>query len=368
MTGRPVADKIAGRIDRQGPLSVAAFMALAVYDTEGGYYAASQPIGAGGDFVTAPEISQVFGELIGLWCALVWERLGCPDPVVVAELGPGSGALMADLLRAAAALPPFRRALRLHLVEVSPILRAKQQRRLAHAGPVWHDRADDLPNGPLLLVANEFLDALPVRQLVRLHNGWGERMIALDACRRFVFVDGPANPALALLVPSELRDAAPAGAIFEICPPALTLASWLGMRLAKQPGAALFIDYGRAESSAGASLRAVRRHRPAPVLEMPGSADLSADVDFAAFAEAARGSGAAVYGPVPQGRFLEALGAVERLAMLAARAAPTQRHALDRGLERLLDPAEMGTLFKAMAVVSPGQPPPPGFDQFEDRR
>jgi NADH dehydrogenase [ubiquinone] 1 alpha subcomplex assembly factor 7 len=366
VTGQLLADKIARRIESEGPLSVAAFMALALRDPEAGYYTAADPIGAGGDFVTAPEISQIYGESIGVWCALVWERLGRPDPVLLTEIGPGSGTLAADLLRAAAALPAFRRALRLHLVEVSPLLRAEQQRRLGFADPVWHDRADDLPDGPLLLVANEFLDALPIRQLVRHDGGWGERMVALEDRRRFVFVDGPAHPALALLVPPMLRDAAPPGAIFEICPAALALASWLGARLAARPGAALFIDYGRVQSATGVSLQAVRRHRPAPLLEMPGTTDLSADVDFAAFAEAAHGGGAAVYGPLPQRRFLKALGAPERLAMIAARAVPAQRQALESGLERLLDPAQMGTLFKAMALLSPGQPAPPGLDRFAD--
>jgi NADH dehydrogenase [ubiquinone] 1 alpha subcomplex assembly factor 7 len=365
VTGR-VAANIARRIESDGPLSVAAFMALALHDTEGGYYAAAQPIGARGDFITAPEVSQIFGESVGVWCALVWERLGCPNPVVLAELGPGSGTLMADLLRAAVAMAAFRRALGLHLVEVSPVLGAEQQRRLGFADPVWHDRIDDLPAGPVLLVANEFLDALPIRQLIRRDSGWGERMVALDDRRRFVFVDGPAHSALALLVPPRLRDAAPHGAIFEICPAALALASWLGTRLAEQPGAALFIDYGRVQSATGASLRAVRRHRPAAVLEMPGAADLSADVDFGAFAEAARGGGAAVYGPVPQRRFLEALGASKRLGTLVNRAASAQRQALESGLERLLDPAQMGTLFKAMALMSPDQPAPPGFDRLED--
>jgi NADH dehydrogenase [ubiquinone] 1 alpha subcomplex assembly factor 7 len=357
-----LAEKIACHIDRGGPLSVAAFMALALHDPESGYYSVRRPIGAGGDFVTAPEISQIFGEVIGVWGALVWKQIGCPDPVILAELGPGTGVLAADLLRAAAALPPFRRAVRLHLVEASPLLRAEQRRRLAFADPVWHERIDDLPAGPLLLVANEFLDALPVRQLVRRGAGWGERMVAVDERRQLVFVDGPASPALALLVPSVLREAAPSGAVFEICPPALALAAQLGARFAKQPGAALFIDYGPVASALGSSLRAVRRHRPGAVLAMPGEADLSADVDFAALAEAARGTGAAVYGPLPQRRFLQTLGAEQRLAALAARVAPQRREALESGLERLLDPAQMGTLFKAMALASPSVPAPPGFD------
>jgi len=355
--------KIARRIGAEGPLPVAAFMAIALYDPELGYYATRRPIGAGGDFVTAPEISQIFGELVGLWCALMWQRIGCPDPVILAELGPGSGVLAADLLRAAAAIPEFRRAIRLHLVEVSPILRIEQQRRLAMADPHLHTRIEDLPDGPILLVANEFLDALPIRQLVRRGRHWRERMVALDQEGHLAFVDGPESPALSLLVPEALRETAPAGAVFEICPSALALATALGARLKCQPGAALFIDYGRFPSSTGSSLRAVRHHQPVGALDAPGEADLSADVDFATFAAAAGGAGAEAHGPVPQGRFLENLGALPRLAALSARALPAQRQRLESGLERLLEPKQMGILFKVMALTAAGLPAPPGFDR-----
>jgi NADH dehydrogenase [ubiquinone] 1 alpha subcomplex assembly factor 7 len=362
VTRGALADKIARRIRAEGPLSVAAYMAVALYDPELGYYATRHPIGAAGDFVTAPEISQIFGELIGLWCALMWERIERPDPVVLAELGPGSGALAADLMRAAAALPEFRRAIRLYLVEASPMLRAEQRRRLGAAEPVWLARAEDLPQGAMLVVANEFLDALPVRQLVRGPRHWCERMIALDPEGRFAFVAGPENPALSRLVPEDLRETAPPGAIFELCPPALALAAALGHRLKDGPGAALFIDYGRLESVTGSSLRAVRRHQPADVLSAPGGADLSAGVDFAAFAKGAVAAGAEAHGPLPQGRFLDRLGAAARLAALSARASPAQREKLQSGLDRLLDPEQMGTLFKVMALTPPGSPAPPGFN------
>ena len=361
MTERALADKIARRIRAEGPLSVAAYMAMALYDPEHGYYATRRPLGAGGDFITAPEISQIFGELIGLWAVLMWQCLGSPDRLILAELGPGSGALAADLLRSAAVVPEFRRALRLHLVEISPVLRAEQQRRLAAAEPVWLARVDDLPESPLLVVANEFLDALPIRQFVRGRAHWAERMVALDRDERFAFVDGPESPLQSLLVPRASRDTAPPGSVAEICPPALALAAALGARLKNAPGAALFIDYGPFSSAAGASLRGVRHHQPVGALEAPGSADLSADVDFAAFAEAAIAAGAAAHGPVPQRALLLALGAAQRLAGLSARAAPAQIRQLESGLERLLDPAQMGTLFKVMALTSPGLPMPPGF-------
>jgi NADH dehydrogenase [ubiquinone] 1 alpha subcomplex assembly factor 7 len=354
VTQNPLADKIARRIRAEGPLSVAAYMAMALHDPDHGYYPNRRPIGADGDFVTAPEISQVFGELIGVWSAVMWERIGRPDPVILAELGPGSGVLISDLLRAAAALPEFRRALRLHLVEASPLFRAEQQRRLESAGPVWLTRAEDLPAGPLLLVANEFLDALPIRQLVRQSRGWSERMVALDREDRLVFADGPESPAISLLVPEALRDIAAPGEVFEICPPALALAASLAARLRRDAGAALFIDYGCFASAPRPTLRALRRHRPVGVLESPGTADLSAHVDFAAVAQAARAAGAETHGPVPQGRFLTDLGAPARLAALSARAMPAQRQRLTSGVERLLDPAQMGALFKVLTLVSPG--------------
>ena len=347
-------------IRAHGPLNIAAFMAMALHDPEAGYYARRQPIGAAGDFVTAPEISQIFGELIGLWCADLWQRLGCPDPVIVAELGPGRGVLMTDFLRAAAGVPGFRRAMRLHFVEASPLLRAEQRHRLGGAEPVWAGDIGELPDGPLLLVANEFLDALPIRQLVRGGTHWAERLVALDEDGRLCFAPGPESPALTLLVPAERRDAA-AGSIVELCPAAVALAAALAARFATQPGAALFIDYGYGEPYAGSTLGAVGGHRAVGILDAPGSADLSAHVDFAAFAAAAKAGGAAVYGPVPQGAFLAALGAELRLATLLRRAAAGQRAALTAGLSRLIDPAEMGTLFKVLAVTVPDAPVPDGF-------
>lgn len=362
MTQGALAQKIVRRIRAEGPISVAAYMAMALHDPVLGYYARRRPIGAAGDFVTAPEISQVFGELVGVWCALVWERIGRPDPVVLAELGPGSGVLAADLLRAASAMPEFRRALRIHLVEISAGLRAEQRNRLATTDPVWLSRTEDLPEGPLILIANEFLDALPIRQLVRGARYWSERMVALGPDGRLAFADTPENPIVGLVVPEKLRHTASPGAVFEICPSALALSATLGARLRCSPGAALFVDYGYSQAATGPSLRGLRDHRPADVLEWPGSTDLSADVDFAAVADAARAVGAEPWGPVPQRHFLQALGVWPRLAALTSRARPAERLRLESGVARLLDPAQMGNLFKVMALASPGLPAPPGFD------
>ena len=367
MTFDYFADRISRRIAAEGPVSVDAFMAMALHDPTTGYYARRRPIGAAGDFTTAPEISQIFGECVGLWCALAWDQIGRPDPVALAELGPGRGVLAADLLRAAAVVPAFRRSLRLYLVEASPLLRAEQERRLAGAEPIWLDRPDQLPPGPLLVVANEFLDALPIRQLVRTEGGWAERLVAPDGTGHLTFAEGPPSVAAALLVPERHRRS-PTGALVEFCPAALALAAFLGRRFSREPGAALFIDYGDSEKPPGSTLRAVRRHRPAAVLSRPGTADLSADVDFTAIAAAACAAGAAVHGPVAQGPFLAALGAVARCAMLRARASPAQRRALAHGLRRLLDPAAMGQRWKAMAVTAPGLAAPAGFSGPEPER
>ncbi len=362
VTRSVLADRIARRIRAEGPLSVAAYMAMALHDPDLGYYATRRPLGGAGDFVTAPEISQVFGELIGLWCAVLREEIGRPDPVIIAELGPGSGVLAADLLRAAAAVPEFRRAIRLYLIETSPMLREEQRRRLACAEPTWLGRADELPEGPALIVANEFLDALPIRQLVRGQSHWAERVVALDRADRLIFANGPENPALSLLVPQALRGSAEPGAVFELCPSALALGAALGQRLRCCPGAALLIDYGHSPSRLGASLRALAHHRPADPLAAPGSADLSAHVDFAAFADTVGATGADPYGPVPQGRFLAALGASARLVALSRRASASERRQLESGVERLLAPDQMGDLFKAMVLVSPRLPTPFGFE------
>ena len=355
-----LAAKIAAHIRRDGPLSVAMFMTLALHDSDCGYYAQRDPIGRTGDFITAPEISQIFGELIGLCLADWWQRAGQPRPVILAEFGPGRGTLMADLLRAAATMPGFCGALELHLVETSPRLREAQRRRLAEARPQFAAGVDDLPAGPLLLVANEFLDALPIRQFVRGHADWAERLVGLDAGGRLVFAHGPESPAATLLVPERLRGE-PLGSIVEVCPAAAALAAALGVRFARTPGLALFVDYGYRASRRGATLAAVRRHAPASVFDDPGECDLSAHVDFATFAAAARTAGAIVHGPVAQRQFLLSLGADQRCAMLAADATPAQRDALQTGLHRLIAPEQMGTLFQVLALTSPGMPAPAGF-------
>ena len=274
-------DKIARRVRAEGPLSVAAFMAMALHDPEAGYYARRNPLGRSGDFITAPEISQVFGELIGLWCADLWQRIGRPDPVLLVELGPGRGVLMQDLLRAAAAVPDFRRALRLYLVEASPVLRSEQGHASPRPNRISSTDFADVPAGPMLLVANEFLDALPIRQLVRGRTEWAERIVALDPADNLVFAEGPESPWLSLLVPPPLRGSPP-GTIVEIGPAAAALAGAIAERLTDAPGAALLIDYGYVAVAPGPTLSGDKRPSAAPTSSTaPGDADLSAHVDFA---------------------------------------------------------------------------------------
>lgn len=365
----PLKRLLHARIRASGPIPVAEFMATALGHPKHGYYMRADPFGSDGDFITAPEISQLFGEMVGLWLADLWQRMGAPDPVLVCEFGPGRGTLMADALRAAAAMAGFRQASRVHMIETSPLLCARQAEAIAHltATPaVWHDSFHTLPDGPALMVANEFFDALPIRQFQRTDQGWNERHIDTDPDSgelRFVCAGAP-GPAAALL-PAEVRNAAlaeaPVGAIAEACPAGIALAHAIGQRLAAQGGAALIVDYGPACSAAGESLQAVRRHQSQNVLDRPGDADLTAHVDFQALASAAAEAGATIHGPLPQGAWLRRLGIETRAACLTRTATPAQTTDIETGLHRLIDAEQMGTLFKVMAITGPDTPAPVGF-------
>ncbi|MDP6788057.1 MAG: SAM-dependent methyltransferase [Rhodospirillales bacterium] len=358
-----LADQLRRTIAHHGPITVAAYMETVLAHPRHGVYASRDPFGAEGDFITAPEISQMFGELIGLWCAVVWRAMGGPDPVALVELGPGRGTLIADALRAARGQAPFLGAARLHLVETSRRLRDRQREALAATDlahpPAWHDTLDDVPDDAMLVVANEFFDALPVRQFQQTPQGWRERLIDIDPDGGFGFTLAPSAAAQAL-VPASLGSSPP-GSVFEVSPSAIAIAHALGRRLARRGGAALIIDYGHTDSAAGDTLQAVRRHRFHDALDAPGTADVTAHVDFAALGRAAGEGGAAVHGPVPQGVFLESLGIGARATALRAGATPEQAREVAAARRRLVDPAEMGTLFKVMAVTAPAAPPPPGF-------
>ncbi len=353
---------IAAEIAERGPIPVCRFMELALGHPELGYYRTRDPLGAGGDFITAPEVSQMFGEMLGLWAAVVWRGLGGPAPFTLTELGPGRGTLMADALRAGAVQPGFTEAARLNLVETSPVLAARQREALAAFDPVILERVADLPAGPMIAIANEFFDALPIRQLVAAGPGWAERRVGLGpqgGCA-FAFTVGPAVAPADL--PDDLAPPETPGAVKEVCPAARDIARTLAGHCVRAPGAVLIIDYGPEESATGETLQAVRGHRYADPLAAPGSADLTAHVDFAALARAAREAGAQVFGPVTQRAFLLSLGIATRAERLARGAAPARAAEIGSALRRLVDPAEMGTLFKVMAFTSPGAAAPPGFE------
>lgn len=350
-------------IAQEGPISVERYMALALGHPQHGYYISREPFGAAGDFTTAPEISQMFGELIGLWAAEVWSLMGSPAHIRLVELGPGRGTLMSDALRAARVAPAFRAALQVHLVETSPVLSERQRQTLADCGlpTSWHSSIADVPQGPAIFLANEFFDALPIRQYMRTPAGWCERMVGLDEAGRFIFgLSSDPEPYIAA--------EAPPGAILEISAEGQRAMTALAARIQTQGGALLAIDYGHTRTDLGESLQAVRAHRFADPLENPGEADLTAHVDFAALGRAAKAAGCRVHGPVTQGAFLNQLGLAQRAMALAKRAAPDQFDAIEAAVYRLAGhgPADgpnatMGDLFKAMAVTRPDLGPLPGF-------
>ncbi len=360
----PLLDKIAREIDLNGPLRIDRFMAIAMTDPDHGYYSTGAPIGAEGDFITAPEISQMFGELLGLWAVDTWQRLGCPDPFYLVELGPGRGTLMVDALRAASAVRPFLAAMRLHMVEASRPMRVMQSTKIG-VTIQHHDNFDDVPtDAPLILIANECLDALPIRQYQKTAKGWCERLVGLDRKPTPPGLPRPDAPSLCIalldqpltdpigVLGARVRGALP-GAIAEICPQGDALIDALATRLAAQNGAALFIDYGPAESGLGDSLQAVKDHEFCNPLTTPGEADLTAHVDFGRLARIAAKRGAQAYPIATQGDFLQALGINYRANSLKKSG---NAAGIEADRKRLVDPDQTGSLFKVLGLSGPDLP------------
>ena len=341
-------DRFTRLITATGPISLAQYMA----ESNARYYDSRDPLGSAGDFITAPEVSQMFGELIGLWLADIWDRAGRPADVCYVEPGPGRGTLARDALGAARR---FGLTPRVHFVEASSALGAVQRNLVPDA--TWHSDLSTVPdNAPLLIVANEFLDALPIRQLVRTESGWRERMVGLDGDRLVPTVgDRPMDAA----VPAAFADAPP-GTIIETCPAAAAVTGEIARRLATQGGAALIIDYGRTEMATGSTLQALRAHRHVDPFQHPGEADLTAHVDFSVLPAIARNHGARWLGTLQQGAFLDALGLPAR-AQALCRAAPDQAEAIRAAAHRLSAPEAMGALFKVMGLAAPGWPDGAGF-------
>lgn len=354
----PLALKLKQRIARDGAIPVDTYMRACLYDPEHGYYMKRPAIGAGGDFITAPEISQVFGELIGLWCAVVWQQMGSPAAIRLTELGPGRGTLIADALRAARVMPAFVAALDVELVETNEVLIENQRQTLGAVGVplAWTDRLNPPPPAtPWIILANEFLDTIPVRQIVWQGGHWIGRTVVLDAEGQLQFGLDPRGA-----VPAEGRfPAAGAGAIDEMQNTTPVL-----HQLVEHAGrgrlAALFIDYGHTVSALGDTLQAVRQHRFEHPLTSPGEADLTCQVDFQQFADKARGLGLSVDGPVTQAEFLGSLGLAERTSRLMS-ANPARAGTLEVGVARLMSPTGMGTRFKVIGLRSPALPPLPAF-------
>jgi NADH dehydrogenase [ubiquinone] 1 alpha subcomplex assembly factor 7 len=343
----PLKRKLIEQIRVGGPITVADYMAACLGDPEHGYYLKREPFGRGGDFITAPEVSQMFGELLGLWAVATWQAMGSPRSLVLAELGPGRGTLMSDALRAGRIRPDFVSAAAVHLVETSSRLRVEQRERLAAAGihAAWHDDIATLPAGPTIVIANEFFDALPIRQFVMTDNGWAERCVGLSPDEDLTFGLKPGSFVDRRGKPGDLVETAEVSA---------AIVARLSERLVASGGAALIVDYGYDGPAVGDTLQAVRAHRYADPLADPGEADLTAHVDFSSLAAAARAAGALPRRLVTQGDFLRGLGLTDRAARLADGKDPPTQAAISAAVERLAGAGGMGALFKILALSSPG--------------
>lgn len=358
----PLEVRLRERIARDGPISVHDYMQACLGDARAGYYATRQPLGREGDFITAPEISQMFGELIGVWAAAIWQNMGRPQRVVLAELGPGRGTLMADALRALKSVPGLLEGISVALIETSPALREVQHETLGTSpAPLeWLETIEAVPQGPLIVIANEFIDALPIHQFVREGGGWRERAVTVSRSEGFAFCAGAAIASERL--PAALRDLETHdGDIVELRPAADALIAALATRAKVAPVAILIADYGHEATGIGDTLQAVRRHGYADPLARPGEADLTAHVDFAALKDSAGALGLSTFGPMPQGEFLLKLGLAARAERLMRDATQEQREAILSGAARLVDPRQMGVLYKVLIAQSSRLAPPPPF-------
>ena len=350
----PLQYEIKKLIKSAGPMPVWRYMELCLMHPRYGYYLSRDPLGREGDFTTAPEVSQMFGELLGLWAAWVWRAIGSPPLLRLIELGPGRGTMMADALRAMRVLPPLYQALSVHLVEINPVLREKQKAVLSGSREIaWHDTIDDVPDGPAIIFANEYFDVLPIHQVVKRETGWHERTVEIDSTGELVFGAAPEpTPHFDVLLPPLVR-AAPNGAVFEWRPDAEIMK--IASRVRDQDGAALIIDYGHLRSDAGDTFQAIARHSFADPLKNPGQADVTAHVDFQALVRAAEDLRARVHGPVPQGDFLRRLGIETRALTLMAKASPEVSEDISGALKRLVTGGRggMGSMFKVLAISEP---------------
>ncbi|MDR6265190.1 MULTISPECIES: SAM-dependent methyltransferase [Rhodobacterales] len=347
----PLHDILLRQIGRLGPMSISEFMTQCLYHPEHGYYTQAKPLGRAGDFITAPEISQMFGEMIGLCLAQNWLDQGAPERFCLAELGPGSGQLMADILRATKSVPGFHAAAQLYLCEVNPHLKAQQAERLASFAPHWIASTTDLPALPLFLVANEFLDCLPINQFIATDSGWDEQIVASHE-GQLCFARRAAGA-----VESELPKDATTGTVIELCPAANAIVQDIATSITRHGGLALICDYG--DTGGGDTLQAIRAHEKMDPLDHVGQADLTAHVNFAALKDALVNVQTA--GPTPQGAFLERLGITTRAQTLAQNLSGAALENHITAHHRLTHPDEMGELFKVMAILPRDGVAPAGF-------
>jgi NADH dehydrogenase [ubiquinone] 1 alpha subcomplex assembly factor 7 len=350
----PLQLEIKKLIKSSGPMPVWRYMELCLMHPTHGYYVSRDPLGREGDFTTAPEVSQMFGELLGLWTASVWKAIGSPPVLRLVELGPGRGTMMVDALRALRVLPPLYQSLSIHLVEINPVLRDKQEATLSGVRNIaWHERIDEVPEGPAIILANEYFDVLPIHQVVRQENGWHERIVDLDDTGKLIFGAAPEPiPRFEVLLPPLVR-AAPVGAVFEWRPDSEIMK--IATRVRDQDGAALIIDYGHLRSDAGDTFQAIARHSFTDPLQAPGQVDVTAHVDFQALVRAAEDLGARVHGPMTQGEFLKRLGIETRAVTLMAKATHEVSEDISGALKRLTDSGRggMGSMFKVLAISEP---------------
>ncbi len=348
-----LSEQIDAQIRATGPMSLATYMALCLSHPRHGYYAVGRPIGAAGDFITAPEISQMFGELIGFFFVNLWQQMGQPTSFTLLELGPGRGTLMQDALRAASKADGFENALHLQLFESNDLLKGEQEKRLGRYSPYWAGEIDAVGGDPIFVIANEFFDALPIKQFIKTDDGWHERLVGLkDDIRSFGLSPTPIAESAA---PEAVHGAFP-GEVLELSAAAADAMQRIARKVAVQGGAILAIDYGYAQTQTGETLQAVKDHAFADPLEAPGEADLSAHVNFEVLGAAAKATGLAVTDLAAQGDWLLRLGIGERAKALA-RANPAEAGNIARAVERLTSPEQMGTLFKVLCAHSPGLKP-----------
>ncbi len=356
-------EQLKSYIQTKGPVSTRAFMEACLYDPQHGYYRVGSPIGSEGDFITAPEISQMFGEMISIWTVLTWQMMGQPFPLQIVELGPGRGTLMSDLLRSLSRIHPQSETISVHLVERSDSLKTVQTQILeGFECPIsWHRSLADVPSAPTILIANEFLDCLPIRQFIKTGSGWHERVVGLDDNGDFCFRVGSEVPK-GMIIPTRLLQAE-VGSIFEFCPDFELVMKDIHRLASQHPFAGLFVDYGFEGPNIGETLQAVKLHKKVSPFMTPGEVDLTAHVDFTAFGALAVANGLKAFGPRDQGAFLSQLGIGARAEILVQSASEEQAEKLASDVVRLVAPEHMGSLFKALCITSATLDAPPPFDQ-----